>query len=172
MCTTINFCMRVALIALSSMFCYSLNAQKAQLEKLSELKGVEYMHFDKAALTNLAENKGSIDVGDNSIIKDAKGEILNMLDEVYVIKADASKRVAKKIKKAAQSFIKSNALQSLLDISDNDYPKVKIYQVKKDDIHTIAFMVEEEEETFFVVLKGALNIGGLLQGAMQGGGAI
>lgn len=150
----------------------SLWAQSKQLEKLSELKGVEYMHFDKAALTNLAENKGSIDVGDNSIIKDAKGEILNLLDEVYVIKADASKRVAKKIKKAAQSFIKSNALQSLLDISDNDYPKVKIYQVKKDDIHTIAFMVEEEEETFFVVLKGALNLGGLLQGAMQGAGAI
>lgn len=163
---------RLVFIITCALMAGSLWAQSKQLEALSELKGVEYMHFDKAALTNLAENKGSIDVGDNSIIKDAKGEILNMLDEVYVIKADASKRVAKKIKKAAQSFIKSNALQSLLDISDNDYPKVKIYQVKKDDIHTIAFMVEEEDETFFVVLKGALDMGGLLQGAIQGGGAI
>ena len=163
---------RLVLIITCALMAGSLWAQSKQLEALSELKGVEYLHFDKAALTNLAENKGSIDVGDNTIIKDAKGEILNLLDEVYVIKADASKRVAKKIKKAAQSFIKSNALQSLLDISDNDYPKVKIYQVKKDDIHTIAFMVEEEEETFFVVLKGALNIGGFLQGAIQGGGAI
>jgi hypothetical protein len=150
----------------------SLWAQTKQLEALSKLKGVEYLHFDKAALTDLAENKGSIDVGDNSIIKDTKGEILNLLDEVYVIKADASKRVAKKIKKAAQSFIKSNDLQSLLDLNGNDYPKVKIYHAKKDDIHTSALMVEEEDETFFVVLKGALDMGGLLQGAIQGGGAI
>ena len=170
--TTMYFYLRVALIAFASIYCYSLNAQKAQLEKLSELKGVEYVHFDKAALTNLAENKGSIDVGDNSIIKDAKGEILNLLDEVYVIKADASKRLAKKIKNAAQSFIKSNDLQSLFDITGNDYPKVKIYHVKKGDIYTSALIVEEEEETFFVVLKGAFNLGGLLQGAMQGGGAI
>lgn len=163
---------RLVLIITCALMAGSLWAQSKQLEALSELKGVEYLHFDKAALKNLAENKGSIEVGDNPIIKNAKGEILNLLDEVYVIKADASKRVAKKIKKAAQSFIKSNDLQSLLDISDNDYPKVKIYQVKKDDIHTIAFMVEEEDETFFVVLKGALDMGGLLQGAIQGGGAI
>ena len=163
---------RLVLIITCALMAGSLWAQSKQLEALSELKGVEYLHFDKAALTNLAENKGSIDVGDNTIIKDAKGEILNMLDEVYVIKADASKRLAKKIKNAAQSFIKSNDLQSLFDITGNDYPKVKIYQVKKDDIHTIAFMVEEEEETFFVVLKGALNISGFLQGAIQGGGAI
>lgn len=163
---------RLVFIITCALMAGSLWAQSKKLEALSEQKGVEYLHFDKAALKNLAENKGSIEVGDNPIIKNAKGEILNLLDEVYVIKADASKRVAKKIKKAAQSFIKSNALQSLLDISDNDYPKVKIYQVKKDDIHTIAFMVEEEEETFFVVLKGALNIGGFLQGAIQGGGAI
>ena len=170
--TTMYFYLRVALIAFASMYCYSLNAQKAQLEKLSELKGVEYVHFDKAALTNLAENKGSIDVGDNSIIKDAKGEILNLLDEVYVIKADASKRLAKKIKNAAQSFIKSNDLQSLFDITGNDYPKVKIYHAKNGDINTSALLVEEKDETFFVVLKGAFNLGGLLQGAMQGGGAI
>lgn len=163
---------RLVLIITCALMAGSLWAQSKQLEALSELKGVEYMHFDKAALTNLAENKGSIDVGDNSIIKDAKGEILNLLDEVYVIKADASKRVAKKIKKAAQSFIKSNDLQSLLDITGNDYPKVKIYHAKKDDIHTSALMVEEEDETFFVVLKGALDMGGLLQGAIQGGGAI
>jgi len=163
---------RLVLLITCALMAGSLWAQTKQLEALSKLKGVEYLHFDKAALTDLAENKGSIDVGDNSIIKDTKGEILNLLDEVYVIKADASKRVAKKIKKAAQSFIKSNDLQSLLDLNGNDYPKVKIYHAKKDDIHTSALMVEEEDETFFVVLKGALDMGGLLQGAIQGGGAI
>ena len=155
---------RLVLIITCALMAGSLWAQSKQLEALSELKGVEYVHFDKAALTNLAENKGSIDVGDNSIIKDAKGEILNLLDEVYVIKTDASKRLAKKIKNAAQSFIKSNDLQSLFDITGNDYPKVKI--------NTSALLVEEKDETFFVVLKGAFNLGGLLQGAIQGGGAI
>lgn len=163
---------RLVFIITCALMAGSLWAQSKQLEKLSELKGVEYVHFDKAALTNLAENKGSIDVGDNSIIKDAKGEILNMLDEVYVIKADASKRLAKKIKNAAQSFIKSNDLQSLFDITGNDYPKVKIYHAKNGDINTSALLVEEKDETFFVVLKGAFNLGGLLQGAIQGGGAI
>ena len=163
---------RLVFIITCALMAGSLWAQSKQLEALSELKGVEYLHFDKAALTNLAENKGSIDVGDNSIIKDAKGEILNMLDEVYVIKTDASKRLAKKIKNAAQSFIKSNDLQSLFDITDNDYPKVKIYHAKNGDINTSALLVEEKDETFFVVLKGAFNLGGLLQGAMQGGGAI
>ena len=163
---------RLVLIITCALMAGSLWAQSKQLEALSELKGVEYVHFDKAALTNLAENKGSIDVGDNSIIKDAKGEILNMLDEVYVIKTDASKRLAKKIKNAAQSFIKSNDLQSLFDITGNDYPKVKIYHAKNGDINTSALLVEEKDEIFFVVLKGAFNLGGLLQGAIQGGGAI
>lgn len=163
---------RLVFIITCALMAGSLWAQSKQLEALSELKGVEYLHFDKAALTNLAENKGSIDVGDNSIIKDAKGEILNLLDEVYVIKTDASKRLAKKIKNAAQSFIKSNDLQSLFDITGNDYPKVKIYHAKNGDINTSALLVEEKDETFFVVLKGAFNLGGLLQGAMQGGGAI
>lgn len=163
---------RLVLIITCALMAGSLWAQSKQLEALSELKGVEYVHFDKAALTNLAENKGSIDVGDNSIIKDAKGEILNLLDEVYVIKTDASKRLAKKIKNAAQSFIKSNDLQSLFDITGNDYPKVKIYHAKNGDINTSALLVEEKDETFFVVLKGAFNLGGLLQGAIQGGGAI
>ena len=163
---------RLVLIITCALMAGSLWAQSKQLEALSELKGVEYLHFDKAALTNLAENKGSIDVGDNSIIKDAKGEILNLLDEVYVIKTDASKRLAKKIKNAAHSFIKSNDLQSLFDITGNDYPKVKIYHAKNGDINTSALLVEEKDETFFVVLKGAFNLGGLLQGAMQGGGAI
>lgn len=163
---------RLVLIITCALMAGSLWAQSKQLEALSELKGVEYLHFDKAALTNLAENKGSIDVGDNSIIKDAKGEILNLLDEVYVIKTDASKRLAKKIKNAAQSFIKSNDLQSLFDITGNDYPKVKIYHAKNGDINTSALLVEEKDETFFVVLKGAFNLGGLLQGAIQGGGAI
>ena len=163
---------RLVLIITCALMAGSLWAQSKQLEALSELKGVEYVHFDKAALTNLAENKGSIDVGDNSIIKDAKGEILNLLDEVYVIKTDASKRLAKKIKNVAQSFIKSNDLQSLFDITGNDYPKVKIYHAKNGDINTSALLVEEKDETFFVVLKGAFNLGGLLQGAIQGGGAI
>ena len=163
---------RLVLIITCALMAGSLRSQSKQLEALSELKGVEYLHFDKAALTNLAENKGSIDVGDNTIIKDAKGEILNLLDEVYVIKTDASKRLAKKIKNAAQSFIKSNDLQSLFDITGNDYPKVKIYHAKNGDINTSALLVEEKDETFFVVLKGAFNLGGLLQGAMQGGGAI
>ena len=163
---------RLVLIITCALMAGSLWAQSKQLEALSELKGVEYLHFDKAALTNLAENKGSIDVGDNSIIKDAKGEILNLLDEVYVIKTDASKRLAKKIKNAAQSFIKSNDLQSLFDITGNDYPKVKIYHAKNGDINTSALLVEEKDETFFGVLKGAFNLGGLLQGAMQGGCAI
>lgn len=163
---------RLVFIITCALMAGSLWAQSKQLEALSELKGVEYLHFDKAALTNLAENKESIDVGDNSIIKDAKGEILNLLDEVYVIKTDASKRLAKKIKNAAQSFIKSNDLQSLFDITGNDYPKVKIYHAKNGDINTSALLVEEKDETFFVVLKGAFNLGGLLQGAIQGGGAI
>lgn len=163
---------RLVLLITCALMAGSLWAQTKQLEALSKLKGVEYLHFDKAALTDLAENKGSIDVGDNSIIKDAKGEILNMLDEVYVIKTDASKRLAKKIKNAAQSFIKSNDLQSLFDITGNDYPKVKIYHAKNGDINTSALLVEEKDETFFVVLKGAFNLGGLLQGAIQGGGAI
>ena len=80
--------------------------------------------------------------------------------------------IAKKIKNAAQSFIKSNDLQSLFDITGNDYPKVKIYHAKNGDINTSALLVEEKDETFFVVLKGAFNLGGLLQGAIQGGGAI
>ena len=163
---------QLALIIVCAFMAGSLWAQTKQLEALSKLKGVEYLHFDKVALTDLAENNGSIDVGDNSIIKNAKGEILNRLDEVYVIKADASKRLAKKIKNAAQSYIKANDLQSLIDINGNDYPKVKIYHVKNGDIYTSALMVEEEDEIFFVVLKGALDLGSFLQGAMQGAGAI
>lgn len=153
---------KLIFIITCAMMAGTLRAQQQQLEALSELKNVEYVHFDKSAISEIAKNKGSIDVGDNSIVKDASGEILKLLDEVYVIKADA-KRAAKKVKKCAQNFIKIERLRSILDVKGNKSENVKIYHAQNnDDTHTCALLVNDGKETVFVVLKGELNLSDLI----------
>ena len=107
MCTTINFYVRVALIALSSMFCYSLNAQKAQLEKLSEIKDVQYQHFDKDAMKHAMDNDFDIQLGDFSFTDSGKGDILKGLDEIYVLTTEA-KSAGKKLSKGARKILKGS----------------------------------------------------------------
>lgn len=157
---------KLIFIITCAMMAGSLWAQH-QLEALSELKNVEYVHFDKSAISEIAKNKGSIDVGDNSIVKDASGDILKLLDEVYVITADA-KRAAKKVKKSAQSFIKTERLRSILDVKGDKKEQVKIYHSQNgEDAHTCALLVNDNGKTVFVVLKGDLNLGDLIFNAMN-----
>jgi len=158
---------KLIFIITCAMMAGTLRAQQQQLEALSELKDVEYVHFDKSAISEIAKNKGSIDVGDNSIVKDASGDILKLLDEVYVITADA-KRAAKKVKKSAQNFIKTERLRSILDVKGDKKEQVKIYHSQNgEDAHTCALLVNDNGKTVFVVLKGDLNLGDLIFNALN-----
>ena len=76
----------VMIVAMLFMLSATAFAQKAQLEKLSEIKGVQYQHFDKNAMQQAMDNDFDLNLGDFSLIPEGKkGDILKKLDEIYVL---------------------------------------------------------------------------------------
>ena len=158
MCTTINFCLKVALIALSSMFCYSLNAQKAQLEKLSEIKDVQYQHFDKDAMKHALDNDFDIQLGDFSFTDSGKGDILKGLDEIYVLTTEA-KSAGKKLSKGAHKILKGKEFSSLLNVGGEEGGRVQICTAEENGKKVLAILVNSDDgETVFVILKGTIDM--------------
>ena len=167
MCTTINFYVRVALIALSSMFCYSLNAQKAQLEKLSEIKDVQYQHFDKDAMKHAMDNDFDIQLGDFSFTDSDKGDILKGLDEIYVLTTEA-KSAGKKLSKGARKILKGKEFSSLLNVGGDEGGRVQICTAEENGKKVLAILVNSDDgETVFVILKGTVDMSKLTNGMIS-----
>ena len=168
MCTTINFYLRVALIALSSLFCYSLNAQKAQLEKLSEIKGVQYQHFDKNAMQQAMDNDFDLNLGDFSLIPEGKkGDILKKLDEIYVLTTE-EKSAGKKLSKGARRILKGKEFNSLLNIGGDEGGRVQICIAEENGKKVLAILVNsDDDETVFIILKGTIDMSKLSEGMIS-----
>ena len=168
MCTTINFYLRVALIALSSIFCYSLNAQKAQMEKLSEIKGVKYQHFDKDAMQKAMDNDFDLNLGDFSLTDGGKkNDILKKLDEIYVLTTD-EKSAGKKLSKGARKILKGKEFNSLLNIGGEEGARVQICAAEENGKKVLAILVNsDDDETIFILLKGTVDMSKLSDGVIS-----
>lgn len=159
--TTMYFYLRVALIAFASMYCYSLNAQKAQLEKLSELKDVEYIHVDKATFKKLAETKGAIKTSKGDLLGDPEGKIFKMFDEAIIIITE-SDDAAETVFKSAESYIKVGKLEQIFEAKrdfDGYNVHIKVYHALEADKHTYAFIGRDEKwKACFCVFKGPIEL--------------
>ena len=165
--TTMYFYLKVALIALSFLYCYSLNAQKAQLEKLSEIKGVQYQHFDKDAMKHAQDNDFDLQLGDFSFTDSGKGDILKGLDEIYVLTTEA-KSAGKKLSKGARKILKGKEFSSLLNVGGDEGGRVQICAAEENGKKVLAILVNSDDgETVFVILKGTVDMSKLANGMIS-----
>ena len=159
-----KLCLKVALIALSTLYSSALYAQMRAIEKLSEIKDIQYHHVDREAITEALNNNLDISFGDTTIIggKDSD-DILKEVDELYVLTAEA-KSAAKKLSKGAQKILKGKEFKSLININGDENGTVQICTAEQQGKNVLALLVNSDEgEVVFVVIKGSLNLSKLVE---------
>lgn len=159
-----KLCLKVALIALSTLYSSALYAQMRAIEKLSEIKDIQYHHVDREAITEALNNNLDISFGDTTIIGGKNSDdILKEVDELYVLTAEAN--AAKKLSKGAQKILKGKEFKSLININGDENGTVQICTAEQQGKNVLAWLVNSDEgEVVFVVIKGSLNLSKLVEG--------
>jgi len=152
---------RLALIIVCAFMAGCLLAQTKELEALSKLKDVEYIHVDKATFKKLAETKGAIKTSKGDLLGDPEGKIFKMFDEAIIIITE-SDDAAEKVFKNAENYIKADKLVSLLEAKrdfDGYNDHIKVYHALDADKHTYAFIGRDEKwKACFCVFKGPIEL--------------
>lgn len=159
-----KLCLKVALIALSTLYSSALYAQMRAIEKLSEIKDIQYHRVDREAITEALNNNLDISFGDTTIIGGKNSDdILKEVDELYVLTAEAN--AAKKLSKGAQKILKGKEFKSLININGDENGTVQICTAEQQGKNVLAWLVNSDEgEVVFVVIKGSLNLSKLVEG--------
>ena len=159
-----KLCLKVALIALSTLYSSALYAQMRAIEKLSEIKDIQYHHVDREAITEALNNNLDISFGDTTIIGGKNSDdILKEVDELYVLTAEAN--AAKKLSKGAQKILKGKEFKSLININGDENGTVQICTAEQQGKNVLAWLVNSDEgEVVFVVIKGSINLSKLVEG--------
>lgn len=158
----------VMIVAMLFMLSATAFAQKAQLEKLSEIKGVQYQHFDKNAMQQAMDNDFDLELGDFSLIPEGKkGDILKKLDEIYVLTTE-EKSAGKKLSKGARKILKGKEFTSMLNIGGDEGGRVQICTAEENGKKVLAILVNsDDDETVFIILKGTIDMSKLSNGVIS-----
>ena len=143
------------------------NAQSANFEELSKIKGVDYTHVDKDMIERTAKQGKGLDVaGIVNLGDDAKEEFLNQFDDVKVFKCE-DKGSIKKFLKTAQKLLEGKEWETLIDTKGDDGEILKIYFSKNGEHSTNVILAVEDEEVNLVVINGSFDMAEQLQGGMK-----
>ena len=143
------------------------NAQSANFEELSKIKGVDYTHVDKDMIERTAKQGKGLDVaGIVNLGDDSKEEFLNQFDDVKVFKCE-DKGSIKKFKKTAQKLLEGKEWEPLIDTKGDDGEILKIYLSKNGEHSTNVILAVEDEEANLVVINGTFDMAKQLQGGMK-----
>ena len=158
----------VMIVAMLFMLSATAFAQKAQLEKLSEIKGVQYQHFDKNAMQQAMDNDFDLNLGDFSLIPEGKkGDILKKLDEIYVLTTE-EKSAGKKLSKGARKILKGKEFTSMLNLGGDEGGRVQICTAEENGKKVLAILVNsDDDETVFIILKGTIDMSKLSEGMIS-----
>ena len=158
----------VMIVAMLFMLSATAFAQKAQLEKLSEIKGVQYQHFDKNAMQQAMDNDFDLELGDFSLIPEGKkGDILKKLDEIYVLTTE-EKSAGKKLSKGARKILKGKEFTSMLNLGGDEGGRVQICTAEENGKKVLAILVNsDDDETVFIILKGTIDMSKLSEGMIS-----
>jgi len=158
----------VMIVAMLFMLSATAFAQKAQLEKLSEIKGVQYQHFDKNAMQQAMDNDFDLELGDFSLIPEGKkGDILKKLDELYVLTTE-EKSAGKKLSKGARKILKGKEFTSMLNLGGDEGGRVQICTAEENGKKVLAILVNsDDDETVFIILKGTIDMSKLSEGMIS-----
>ena len=132
-------------------------AQISAFKQLADIKGVEYKHYDKQAIQQVAATGKPLTFGSpfDSYIQFGGGqdsaEFLGKMDDVMVFKTTDDKKAASQLKKMGFSFLKNEKYESMIDVRHEgvtikigcieDGDKVKVVNYGKDKYGTSLFLV-------------------------------
>ena len=143
------------------------NAQSANFEELSKIKGVDYTHVDKDMIERTAKQVKGLDVaGIVNLGDDSKEEFLNQFDDVKVFKCE-DKGSIKKFKKTVQKLLQGKEWEPLIDTKGPDGEILKVYLSKNGERSTNVVLAVEDEEANLVVINGTFDMAKQLQGGMK-----
>ena len=144
------------------------NAQSANFEELSKIKGVDYTHVNKETIKLSAKQGKGLQLGEMvNIGSDADGEeFLNQFDDVKVFKCE-DKGSIKKFKKTVQKLLQGKEWEPLIDTKGPDGEILKVYLSKNGEHSTNVVLAVEDEEANLVVINGTFDFAKMLQGGMK-----
>lgn len=153
---------KVALCAAIMLISTGANASNKDFKKLAKIEGVEHVHIGKFLLNLAAKNGESVNFGDNIVIGDKSGNILKKIDTIDVYTSE-EKETAEQLSQHVRSILDGNGWEPLINMTDEDGEKVKIYQNQKGKHTTVIFFAEEDGEASLVVIDGKLDMAQLME---------
>lgn len=133
-----------------------------EFKKLANIEGVEHVHVGKFLLNLAVKNGENINFGENISIGDKSCNILKKINTVDVYTSE-EKNSAKQLSLYVQSILDDNEWEPLINMTDEDGEKVKIYQSQKGKRATVIIFAEEENEASLVVIDGKINMAQMMK---------
>jgi len=153
---------KVALCAAILLTSTGANASNKYFKKLAKIDGVEHVHIGKFLLKLAAKNGGRVDFDENMSFVGKSGDILKKIDSIDVYTSEEKKTI-EQLSQHARSILDGNGWEPLINATDEDGEKVKIYQNQKGKHTTVIIFTEEDGEASLVVIDGRLDMAQLME---------
>ena len=138
------------------------NASNKDFKKLAKIDGVEHVHIGKFLMNLAAKNGGSVDLGENMSFVGKSGDILKKIDTIDVYTSEEKKTI-EQLSQHVRSILDGNGWEPLINATDEDGEKVKIYQNQHGKHTTVIIFAEEDGEASLVVIDGKLDMAQLME---------
>lgn len=153
---------KMALCAAILLASTGANALGKNFKKLAKIEGVEHVHVGKFLLNLAAKNGESVNFGENIVIGDKSGNILKKIDTIDVYTSE-KKNSAEQLSLHVRNILDGNGWEPLINMTDGDGEKVKIYQNQHGKHSTVIIFAEEDGEASLVVIDGKLDMAQLME---------
>ena len=153
---------KVALCAAILLTSTGANASNKDFKKLAKIDGVEHVHIGKFLLNLAAKDGGRVDFGENMSFVGKSGDILKKIDTIDVYTSEEKKTI-EQLSQHVRSILDGNGWEPLINATDEDGEKVKIYQNQKGKHATVIIFSEEDGEASLVVIDGKLDMAQMME---------
>ena len=153
---------KVALCAAIMLTSTGANASNKDFKKLAKIEGVEHVHVGKFLLNLAAKNGESVSFGENISIGDKSGNILKKINTIDVYTSEEKKTI-EQLSQHVRNILDGNDWEPLINMTDEDGEKVKIYQKQQGKHTTVIIFAEEDGKASLMVIDGKLDMAQLME---------
>ena len=133
--------------------------QSKEFKSLADIEGVESIHIGKFLLNLAAKNnKGELDLGKGVFFNVKDGNLLKKIDDIRIYSTEDEDAVSP-MSTRVKNVLKSKGWEPLIEMTEEDGQKAKIYQAKKGKRCTIAIFAEEDDEAWMRQLAEGIKSG-------------
>lgn len=142
--------------------------QSKDFKSLADIEGVESIHIGKFLLNLATKNDGAnLNLGDGASFNMKDGDFLKKIDNIRIYSTE-DKDAVSQMSKRVKNVLKSKGWEPLIEMTEEDGQKAKIYQAKKGKRCTIAIFTEEDDEASLLVITGKVDFADLIAREMNG----